>query len=330
MKALSVLLVSVFASLVFSGCGEDDASPKYDVYVYGMNNQQAAYWKNGDLHYLTDGTKPSTTSSAVFSGSDFYVAGMEAIGQNWNPVYWKNGVKVPLSDGSTSEHTWGMTVSGPDVYVAGFEFRDGTMFAKYWKNGTANYLNDGTAMCRAFDILVIGNDVHVIGLETKPDSVIARYWKNGVLVKMPPTTPYGYFMDIGASGEDIYIVGYTVSENGQHQPKYWKNGIETALTGGARTAAIEFSGSDVYILDGGWGRYWKNGEPHSLPVEGLDHVAPVGIAVVGNEIFVAANNLRSSNNETLGAYLWRSDVAQAPFLGNNPGVELKGLVIRVH
>lgn len=329
MKALRVVLISIFAFLFLSGCGEDDASPEYDVYVYGRNNEQAAYWKNGQLYYLTEGTEPSVTSSAVFSGPDFYVAGMKGNGSNWVPVYWKNGVQVALSDGSTNQQAGGMSVSGTDVYIAGYEFRDGTMFAKYWKNGTPKYLNDGTAMCGAIDILVAGNDVHVIGFETKQDSVIARYWKNGVLIKMPVTAPYGYFEDIGISGDDIYIVGYTISENGQHVPKYWKNGVEVTLTAGIRATAIEFYGSDVYILDGSSGLYWKNGETHMLPDEGLDHVAPVDIAVAENDVFVAANNLRSSNSERLGGYLWKRNVAQSPFLGNNPGEELAGLVIRI-
>lgn len=328
MKKPLTLLCLLFASVMFTGCDDDEKADTYDVYTYGTLNRHAAYWKNGELHTLTDGTNYSDIRSGFYSGSDFYVAGVE-VGSNGNPIarYWKNGVAVSLSDGTKNEALYDIAVSGADVHAVGVELRD-QYAVKYWKNGVSTLLTDGSAFALPLAMAVSGSDVHIVGVQNTPTGVTGRYWKNGTLVNMSINTEYSAFTDIAISGSDVHIIGQT-GTNTMVNAKYWKNGVEVALeNGGIYPAEIQLSGDDVYIIDSYLDIYWKNGVAHDLPSKtSSEYVSTWGIDVYRDNVFVAANRLNPSDNARLGAYLWKNNEEQAPFLGDDASVILEGVVL---
>jgi hypothetical protein len=123
-----------------------------DVYLVGYllgNDAQhttAAYWKNGVLQNLTDGTSAAKGYSIAQAGSDIYVAGAE----NSVAKYWKNGVAVNLTDGTTQAEAFSIAIKGTDIYVAGYEGNN----ARYWKNGVSQPFSDGSLNNVAVDIFV--------------------------------------------------------------------------------------------------------------------------------------------------------------------------------
>jgi len=179
-----------------------------DVYVAGQENLSpdilsknnmgiplAKYWRNSVSFYLTDGTRWSSTTSIIGSGSDIYIGGWElseVITSDTIPPgvvrvakYWKNGVPVSLSDGTENAVINSVFIDGSDVYAAGYEneYVDNLYYisnAKYWKNGVSVTLTDGTYNATALSIAVSGTDVYVSG-NGKNGAV---YWKNGVEVAL--------------------------------------------------------------------------------------------------------------------------------------------------
>jgi hypothetical protein len=66
------------------------------VYASGMIDNQAVYWKDGEVTYLTTEGAFSMANSIFVHGSDLHVAGHE----HGHPAYWKNNVRqdIPNQD----------------------------------------------------------------------------------------------------------------------------------------------------------------------------------------------------------------------------------------
>ena len=160
-----------------------------DVYVAGSDSVgDAAYWKDGVLHVVSQGYYPRFTSGGdpsvgcmYVSGTDVYIGGFD---MNQVPVYWKNGVPDTLSLGIGSVTTVrGIFVAGTDVYVAGSLLAGQSDIPIYWKNGVETDLPlNGAAYGIANAIFVDGPDVYVAGSTASG----AVYWKDGVEFVLSP------------------------------------------------------------------------------------------------------------------------------------------------
>jgi hypothetical protein len=66
------------------------------VYVAGMMDDQAVYWKDGEAVALTNSGTYSMANSIFVKGTDVHVGGY----QNGHPAYWKNDVRqnIPHQD----------------------------------------------------------------------------------------------------------------------------------------------------------------------------------------------------------------------------------------
>ena len=247
-----------------------------DSFMYGHN--KAKYWKNGQEVLLTAATGAGATSIAVASG-DVYVAGWEFERSRTVAKYWKNGKPVNLTDGLTDAEATSIVVVGSDVYVAGYDNGPIHNVAKYWKNGQAVRLTDGSHQAYAYSIAVVGNDVYVAGSESNGTAHVAKYWKNGRAVALTNGSVVGATAtSIAVVGTDVYVAGWEGDFVGRaggsgSVAKYWKNGQEVSLTGGATYAyasSIAVVDSDVYVAgteinaSNYTANYWKNGQPIQL------------------------------------------------------------------
>lgn len=104
----------------------------------------AAYWKNGNAVYLSNGAMWALGSAICVAGNDVYVAGLQQANDFYDAaVYWKNGVMGRLTQGNSEARTTGIAVVGSDIYVSGYEVIQGVCVATIWKNGMATRLTDG-------------------------------------------------------------------------------------------------------------------------------------------------------------------------------------------
>jgi hypothetical protein len=250
-----------------------------DIYVAGDsyigNNamELAVYWLNGSQVSLTNGTQNAYASSVTVSGNNVYLAGYEfsSVGKEV-AMYWENGNPVEITDSTKNAYGYAIAVSGSDVYVGGYENSRtsglGNDIAMYWKNDSAVALTDGTSEAQAYGIAVSGSDVYVVGFINNGNGSVATIWKDGTASTLNDATGAAATnaWSIVLSGSDVYVAG-----QGNSGALYWKDGVSTALPGGAQPGSsangIAISGSSIFVagdidingFTSDSAAYWNNG-----------------------------------------------------------------------
>lgn len=298
---------------------QPDNSP-VDIYVTGMADDQAVYWKNGQGIKLPSQSSEATATAIEVVGSDVYVAGEEGdlfIYKNNRAKYWKNGMEVfltgPIGAGATS-----IAVSGSDVYVAGWQYKGSKSIAIYWKNGQPVELTDGSEEAEATGIVVDGSNVYVVGWENRT----AKYWKNGQPVALTDGKNTANAWGITIAGGSIYVSGSEVSGS-TYIAKYWKDGQPVSVSSGVQQAygmSIAVDGNSIYVA-GYEGEYsqtnavcWNNGIKIPLINPNNQSIA-TSIAVWGGNVFVAGYEF-GANSQFMAKY-WKN--GQAVFLSSPSG-----------
>jgi hypothetical protein len=301
--------------LITASCKDEDASPdatnsllaEYDIYVTGEASGRAAFWKNGEINYLTEPGVQSTAGAVDASGSDLYILG-RVFGANQSALFWKNGEPTVLT--RLESFVYSIEVAGVDVYVSYTDraSQSSQSNAKLWKNGELLMLNglnpDNFSVC--FNTEISGSDVHAIGIESINNVVSAKYWKNGELINIVEGSPnYSIFTDISVSGNDVHLVGYILDVNNNRINKYWKNGVEVPLSSNVVPERIVVSGNDVYMVNSQADYYTVNGEKVLLEKgedAGERYVAQ-GVQIIDGNVLIAAGRF-NSDNRRVGGYVW--------------------------
>ncbi len=298
--------------------------PQPIVYLAGYNGSTAAYWKNGKLFSLPNGTY---AHSVYATDNDVYIAGEYNDG-NLRAVYWKNGTANFLTDGSHAALANSIWAVGDDVYIAGYELLnedDESPMAKYWKNDVEVLLTSGNDdFGIAYSICVVEGNIYTAGFKHNPyQGITANYWQNSNSVPLNDAlSSVAYAQSIFVMDNDIYVAGNVRLGLGLAEvpiATYWKNTNPVFLTNGddyAGAYSIFVSGSDVYVAgyenDGSTGysvaKYWKNGIPYSL-TDGSKYAGAQSIYVVDNDVYIAG-----WESDELGYYrkakYWKNGVSQ--------------------
>lgn len=294
-------LLKVFAfTILLSSCNPTDLTPADElntinpskIYIAGIYEGDACYWKDGVITMLKNVPGKSITShaSSIFvSGNDVYCAGRVINNSIGYPVYWKNGVENILSN--TSGSVSSITVSGNDVYVLGNQ----NQVPCYWKNGVLTLFN-ATSNSFANDLKVEGNDVYIAGSVTQSGQTSSRsaaYWKNGVLNILPKISNNSCeATKLVVNNNDVYVCGGEFGN--QNQGICWKNGnTEYRLGNGTKATGIEVFGKDVFIsgsrfdtyLNNDKSKYWKNGVEYNVSNNTNETIA-TSIAIKSNNVFL--------------------------------------------
>jgi LVIVD repeat len=248
------------------------------IYIAGTEsdgvNTIPLYWQNNTETKLPIKSLNGSANSIYVSGNKVYIAGSDST----RAVYWKDGSETVLDNTDSGSSANAVFVSGNDVYIAGTRGYN----AVYWKNGNIVDLTGyevPTQHVRVNGISVLNGDTYVVGYVNYAASPFPymNYWANGVATDLnagndlsSPNNNFGQVCSVFASGKDLYIAGMVETTNQMiNHAVYWKNDVETVLTGGATNTfacSIYVSGNDFYIAGYEYNQgqprsavYWKNG-----------------------------------------------------------------------
>lgn len=269
---------------IMDGAGDiyDGLVSGSDVYAVGTANYGiAAYWKNGKIFKLSDGSNHEQATAIVISGSDIYIAGYGWSGDRTIAKYWKNGIAVELPGPDGFAMAVGIAVSGSDVHIIGWADR---RFAGY-------------------------------------DSTLAMYWKNDSWIKIKATATHDILGDIELSGNDVYIAGTTRNETYTSRAQLWKNGEPTPMTDGSvETFAtqLEIIGDDIYVAgrNDKNAAYWKNGVVTPLETDASFASDVTGMITIGDRVVISGINYYPAFAYQ-GSFVWRDGKMEPPFTGND-------------
>lgn len=296
---------ALFIMLAFSACKKSSNNQikkniDADVYVAGLDNGDAVYWKNGAETKLTNKCLQCYAQGiAVGTGGDIYVAGVKTYnGLDYMAVYWTNGTPSYLTDSTKGIESFAnaLSLSGSDVYVGGYIVSSG---ATWWKNGIAYPVNTQSA---ASGICVSGSDVYLGGETFLSAGTNAAYWKNGNIVTLTNADNTGHnggsISSVFVSGNDVYVAGITRdAPTGNRNATYWKNGAATTLNTSSKDAiasSIYVDNGDVYVCgseneNGVYvAEYWKNNNMVKLSTSKSN---ATGIFVLNGHVYVSGNTI---------------------------------------
>ena len=102
----SLILLLIISILLALSCEKnpvgDNSEVNYDIFVAGLDNHRACYWKNGTKVSLS--SLVSYATSIAISGTDIFIAVCESNNTTTNACYWKNDTKISLSSSLLFSH----------------------------------------------------------------------------------------------------------------------------------------------------------------------------------------------------------------------------------
>lgn len=253
-----------------------------DVFVAGMEDFQAIYWKNGEANYLPQGTG---ATGIVAKNGNVYICGYEASMDGDMACCWINNKRYLLDNGT---RTAGITVDeNGKVYIVGYYYdrTTGVFYMRYWTDAEtesgelARYgINsktscEGRAICLDYKHEKNGHPfICLAGMETTQNGSVNKQW-----VERRETSLASAFGNevsaMAACNGKVYTCGNDVKT-----AKYWvttigPNGeglnlLTKSLTDGTlqwKATGISALEDDVYVTGYEAKRshapvVWKNGE----------------------------------------------------------------------
>lgn len=173
---------------------------------------------------------------------------------------------------------------------AGYKTLTESKRAIVWKNGKPTYLTNGTKEANAYSLFISNGNVYVAGSEKNAEgNTQARLWKNGSLMKLGGlnATQNSELVSVFVQSGDVYALG---KNNGV--VKYWKNGVETNVTGipdASEIKKIAVYGADLCILFSFENsvNLWKNGSVTTLS-DGVKADKARSMSYDGGNLYVLA------------------------------------------
>lgn len=255
-------LVSLLFTIILIGCTDVDelvnssTQNPVDVYIAGVKNYSATYWKNNQPYLLSGGDGGEATKICV-SNNNVHVLGKKT-SDNWITEYlhWENGnlTNLNTSFNTPEQHVRSITdmeVVGNDVYFVGYT-KNPLLTAEryelvYWKNGVKtvldNNIDNPTFQAK---IKVVNNTVYVIGNTSSCFNSCHGIYVNNVF----QSVSVGVLLkDITVKENQAYVYGTITSTN----TGFYKNmatGVETTLTTIPSVFKLLFDDNNTYIADG--------------------------------------------------------------------------------
>lgn len=255
-------LVSLLFAIILIGCTDVDdlvnssAQNPVDVYIAGVKNYSATYWKNNQPYLLSGGDGGEANKICV-SNNNVHVLGKKT-SDNWITEYlhWENGNLTNLNTAFNTPAQYvhsitDMEIVGNDVYFVGYT-KNPLISAEiyelvYWKNGVKtvldNNINNPTFQAK---IKVVNNVIYVIGYTSNCFNSC-----HGIYVNNAFQSVYvgDLLKDITVKENQVYVYGTNTSTN----TGFYKNmatGVETNLTTIPSVYKLLFDNNNTYVADG--------------------------------------------------------------------------------
>lgn len=254
-------LISLFVILLTISCSTvDDLNTStqnpVDVYIAGVKNYSATYWKNNQPYLLSGGDGGEATKICV-SNNNVHVLGKKT-SDNWITGYlhWENGNLTNLNTAFNTPAQYvhsitDMEIVGNDVYFVGYT-KNPLISAEiyelvYWKNGVKtvldNNINNPTFQAK---IKVVNNVIYVIGYTSSCFNSC-----HGIYVNNAFQSVYvgDLLKDITVKENQVYVYGTNTTTN----TGFYKNmatGVETNLTTIPSVYKLLFDNNNTYVADG--------------------------------------------------------------------------------
>ncbi|OCA79070.1 hypothetical protein BBH99_06750 [Chryseobacterium contaminans] len=172
------ILAFLTTFLLCISCNNEDIplikKNSYDVYIGGVDNNKACYWKNGQQIFVQGGENLVGTQIIV-DNNDVYLFGTNIKELNPKPAwyFWKNGVKHKVSEylNTASDNDFSlystMTVHNGDIYFLGMATNPSSTSVMdryhycYWKNGVKTVLETLSAKME----IILNSGTHIFNNE---------------------------------------------------------------------------------------------------------------------------------------------------------------------
>lgn len=290
MKIQFLAFLAVF--IFFVSCNEDsdpvEKTASYDVYVGGVDNFKAAYWKNGQQTFVQGGDNLMGTQIIV-DHNDVYLFGtnIEKIDPTPAWYFWKNGVKHNIAQylNSTNDSHFSilgkMEVHNGDIYFLGTATNPSPASSQdlyqycYWKNGVKTVLEtygQGNSIMPGGGIKVYNNDIYVAVRKNfsyfPVPSWDLGYYKNGnyhLLASTGTIVPHSFINDPSNPSQFYMLTGNADTPTNPSNPndissvKNITSGSDIQVPANILQSNItdmRFEGSDKYYI--GKKFYYKN------------------------------------------------------------------------
>lgn len=254
-------LVSLLFTIILIGCTDVDelvnssTQNPVDVYIAGVKNYSATYWKNNQPYILSGGDGGEANKICV-SNNNVHVLGKKT-SDNWITEYlhWENGNLTNLNTlfntpGQYVHSITDMEVVGDDVYFVGYTKNpittDEIYELAYWKNGVKTVLDNNNNTTFQPKIKVVNNVIYVIGNTSNCFNSCHGIYVNNVF----QSVSVGVLLkDITVKENQVYVYGTNTSTN----TGFYKNmatGVETNLTTIPSVYKLLFDNNNTYVADG--------------------------------------------------------------------------------
>ncbi|MFC3161118.1 hypothetical protein SAMN05443633_101192 [Chryseobacterium arachidis] len=187
----------------------------YDVYVAGMDNYKACYWKN---NIKTDLVSPDSTfaTKIIVENNETHVLGKTRTNFNGSYYYWKNNIRQNLGQylgvpAGQYYQILDMAIDNTDNYFIGYyDTLSPVATEKYafciWKNGVKTVLNTSDDIIYTNSKLSVFNHQSYVSATIRVGATFqSGYYINSVFHAVPDISWVGNFAQTSAGINFLYI-----------------------------------------------------------------------------------------------------------------------------
>lgn len=282
-QILTFLVLLLFCTSCHHDEDPQEKTASYDVYVGGVDNFKACYWKNGQQTFVQGGENIQGTQIIV-DHNDVYLFGtnIKNIIPGFEWYFWKNGVKhniaqyLNIASDSHFSILGEMVVNNGDIYFAGTmtnptptSEQDKYQYC-YWKNGVKTVLESyGTAtpIMSGGGMKIFNNDIYVAARKNFNYSPTPTwdlgYYKNGTYHTMINTDQFvahSFINDPSNTSQSYLLIKHVNNQsNAVSFGKSITSGNDLQVPANiiqSEISQMHFEGSDRYYV--GKDFYYKN------------------------------------------------------------------------